>query len=225
MEAVLENALVERYGKADSKTCEQVDSLTFDGPTPSQPLKDHLPNLQHVYFYGCDHVDLSIVDGLTLKTVKASNSRLRDLSPLRGRFIVGVDVTCCLVQDLSPLLEAPPEDLHYHGNPLTEHSYREVIPELVRRDTWLFEEEKMTDTEFHLMRAFVDRGLELSAFHGFQGNVRLIQPGSKHRLERLIILPAEVLWQLLEEHPDADTDAFVEIGMARYHEMVEGGWK
>ena len=87
-------------------------------------------------FEACRVLDLSWLGRFpALDDLEVWYSPLRDISHIAGHLsIERADFRGCLIQDASPLLDVPElYNVQLGGNPLDEHSYREVLPRLLER--------------------------------------------------------------------------------------------
>ena len=128
------------------------------------------------------------------------------------------------IRDLRPLLELPKlRGAKVAGNPLDEHSFYVVLPELIRRDIvpdWS-NDGPVREPEYLLMRRFTERNLRLSAFTP-QKWIRVKAPG--HLLTTFpegggVELPYEEWNALLDEHPEVDEGTLLDLASIRKREV------
>jgi hypothetical protein len=128
------------------------------------------------------------------------------------------------VRDLRPLLDLPKlATAKVAGNPLDEHSFRVVLPELIRRGIvadWT-NDGTVREEEYLLMRRFTERNLRLSAFTP-QEWIRVKAPG--HLLSTSpegggVELPYEEWNALLDAHPDVDERTLLDLAKAHRREV------
>ena len=192
---------------------------------------DQLPELCSVLFRGCGAVDIREDLGFRPKifSFKAWASGVTDLSaaPELLPNLSVVEVCVGQLRDLRPLLALPKlRHLDLAGNPIDEHSFREVYPELVRRGKVLEsrQEAVILEREWALMQRFVARGLKLSAYRVW-GKTNVAAPGHTvyPRPEGMgeEIGPPQVL-AILDEHADAPLDEATFLALAKERVRAEG---
>lgn len=106
-------------------------------------------------------------------------SEVRDLEFIRSLpKLKMVDLRGCLIQDATPLLELDTlYTLGIGGNPLGEHSYREVLPELRRRGVAMEGDAgPYPEAEWRLMRWLREANLDVVALN-IHGQTRCLVPG------------------------------------------------
>jgi tetratricopeptide (TPR) repeat protein len=148
-----------------------------------------------------------------LRALEFHTCELESLELVRGcEALKTVEFRWCCIQDLSPLLELPAlRRVGLSGNPLTEHSYRELTAELRRRGITLLDLDKsLPEVAWRMMRKLADRGLKVSVIVDDWGKTRLFAPGKDDELSKLAVIDEAELDEILAAHPQLDTEAFME---------------
>jgi hypothetical protein len=185
-----------------------------------------LTAITSITFRGCENVDLNMLRKMNLQDLASWSSNLTDISllPKIAPELTHFDGPVNQIRDLRPLLELPKlRTGKVAGNPLDEHSFRVVLPELMSRGIlkeWV-QGGIVVEEEYLLMRRFTDRNLRLSAFTP-QEWIRVKAPG--HLLTTSpegggVELPYDEWNALLDEHPDADERALLDLAKARKREV------
>ncbi|WP_405824361.1 hypothetical protein OG705_29540 [Streptomyces sp. NBC_00838] len=130
--------------------------------------------LEILTLVGCDPVDLGQISGLPALrslTIRDSGMTFAGISSLP---LLSFYAPRNFVTDLSPLMNARRlANLDVTGNPLSEHSYREVIPRLVGRGCRVI---ASAELEWALTRRLHARGIPVSCYRK-DGAYRLCRPG------------------------------------------------
>jgi len=205
--------------------CASLRSISI--PADPDPLGvEHLTSLQYINYRGCENVDLSKLRTTRLRDLYSWSSNLTDISllPKIAPELTHFDGPVNQIRDLRPLLELPKlRTGKVAGNPLDEHSFRVVLPELMSRGIlkeWV-QGGIVLEEEYLLMRRFTERNLRLSAFTP-QKWIRVKAPG--HLLTTSpegggVELPYEEWNALLDQHPDADERTLLDLAKTRKREV------
>lgn len=205
--------------------CEAAEHLQVIQDADPEGL-ELLTAITSITFRGCENVDLNMLRKMNLRDLASWSSNLTDISllPKIAPNLDHFDGPVNQVRDLRPLL-----DLHklatakVAGNPLDEHSFRVVLPELIRRGIckdWV-RGGIVREDEYLLMRRFTERNLRLSAFTP-QEWIRVKAPG--HLLSTSpegggVELPYEEWNALLDAHPDVDERTLLDLAKAHRREV------
>lgn len=89
-------------------------------------------SLKTLIVVGSDPVSLADFDKLPLRFLTITDSALGEISEIERLSLLGLDVPRNCIRDIAALRTEPkPKFIDVTGNPLSERSYREVIPDLV----------------------------------------------------------------------------------------------
>ncbi|MDG4791656.1 hypothetical protein O7626_38170 [Micromonospora sp. WMMD1102] len=127
--------------------------------------------------YGC--ADLPDLSGFSeLSSLKVADSELRDIGPVRtAPSLLVLNVERSLVTDISVTLECTELSLlDVTGNPLSDVSYREVLPELRAKGVDVHASDEL---DWSLTRALHESGLPFAFYQHADGH-RLSRPGLTH---------------------------------------------
>jgi hypothetical protein len=123
---------------------------------------------------GSDPVSLADFEKLPLRSLTVTDSALRGISEIEQLGLLGLDVPRNCIRDITPLCSGvKPKFIDVTGNPLSERSYREVIPDLIsqgRRIKFSGELEWEVTVRMH------DAGILVSCYVDNLG-YRLCRPG------------------------------------------------
>ena len=210
------------FSEAECETLDDLQVLRDATPTGLGLL----PGLTGITYRGCEVVDLHQLSTRKLIDVYSWSSNLTDISllPKIAPNLDHFDGPVNQVRDLRPLLDLPKlATAKVAGNPLDEHSFRVVLPELIRRGIvadWT-NDGTVREDEYLLMRRFTERNLRLSAFTP-QEWIRVKAPG--HLLSTSpegggVELPYEEWNALLDAHPDVDERTLLDLAKAHRREV------
>ncbi|WP_145503809.1 leucine-rich repeat domain-containing protein [Streptomyces sp. CFMR 7] len=138
MDLAIEQAVSRETGQQPPFPDESLRSVTYLHVHYARTLEDlsRFRDLEIVQLVGCDPVDLGRLTHLAeLSTIVVEFGSLKDLAgvqnfPSLRRFSAGMN----MIEDLTPLLECPKlRRLDVRGNPLSEHSYRTLAPQLEKK--------------------------------------------------------------------------------------------
>ena len=177
------------------------------------------PNLILISFIGCGDIDLLRDIGHRPKVyrIQSWSSGLADIDgiaqllPNLKRF----EARIAQVTDLRPLLELKLLNMvDIAGNPLDEHSYKEIYPYLVKKGFILdhLDQSKIRPQEWELMQAFQRRNLKLSAFVAY-GDTVIAAPGHtvyENPYGKSIDCPLDDAYKILEDIDEAGYIAKIE---------------
>ncbi|WP_424862905.1 hypothetical protein [Streptomyces sp. MMS24-I29] len=136
------------------------------------------PNLEILQLIGCEIDSLDPIRNLgALFTLNVRLSSLADLTGVvRLPELTRINAELNRIEDLEPLLSLPGESLSYlkvNGNPLSDDSYRRVVPELKKRVRRVF----VSDEAHWLVGLELRRrGLPYAVYKAHDGT-RLCRPG------------------------------------------------
>ncbi|MFD4218642.1 leucine-rich repeat domain-containing protein [Streptomyces griseus] len=124
---------------------------------------------------GCEIQSVPEVQSLRqLRTFAVADSALENVEGLAGLHVDTVHLERNRVADISPLLDCPDLiDVELAGNPLSLHSYKQVIPELTKRGCRVA---TPGDREHQLMLMLNEQNLPFSYYKSRDG-YRLCRPG------------------------------------------------
>ncbi|MEV8455702.1 hypothetical protein AB0467_26140 [Streptomyces sp. NPDC052095] len=134
-------------------------------------------SLEILTLVACDPVEtgqLSQLASLTSLTVR--DSGLISLSGLSKLSLLSCYTPRNIIQDIEPLLNISRlRNVDLTGNPLSEKSYRQIVPRLIEKDCRVILSEEF---EWRLTRHLHDNGVPVSCYTN-QGAYRLCRPGLK----------------------------------------------
>jgi hypothetical protein len=155
-------------------------------------------------------------------TLHCDHCELTSLAPIAGHpGLKYVEFPQCLIQDLAPLGTLPKlRRVRTMGNPLTEASYRTLMPALEARGVRLGKgDRRLQDQEWAIMDRLRSRGILLCAIRDAWDKTRVMQPAAD--LSQLAVLSLEDVDDLLTQHPDVDTaDAFMVEARKLFHQRI-----
>ncbi|GAB2889025.1 leucine-rich repeat domain-containing protein [Streptomyces mayteni] len=157
-----------------SAECESVTELVMQRVRDLGPIAD-FRSLEQLILVGCDPVSVRQIESLTkLRMLSIEDSALRDLSGVASLPILNFSMPRDFVADIEPLLHVPTLlQVDVTGNPLSDVSYREVIPKLVENGCRVrFSQELEWRVTVHLQTAGVG-----VACYGSARGYRLCRPG------------------------------------------------
>ncbi|MGW4159524.1 hypothetical protein [Streptomyces sp. NPDC004788] len=136
---------------------------------------DQFGSLRRLILSGCDPVSLDDVKVLSrLRILRVEDSALRELSGIESLPLLAATLRRDFITDLTPLLRVSSLlEADVVGNPLSEYSYREVIPQLLAADcrvTFSGELEWRTTARLHA------EGVPVSVYSD-GSDFRLCRPG------------------------------------------------
>lgn len=128
----LELAKLQKRLKGDKS--ETIKDLYVSYSTSLAGLQN-FPDLEVLILAGCDPVSPEIFPNLNhLVSLRIHDSGLCEIKGIKNFPALHLlSIQRNMVQDLKPLLESNISSLEVEGNPLSEQSYYEVLPELVER--------------------------------------------------------------------------------------------
>ncbi|MFE3141448.1 hypothetical protein [Streptomyces scopuliridis] len=154
---------------------QSVSSLTVRHAKSCGGLED-LCGLRILLLVGCGFPDLPPIGSLAdLRNFTISESALRNLEGVgEAESLRSLELPRNFIEDLTPLLECRQLDsVNVSGNPLSEKSVQEVIPELTGKGVRVI---FPTLKERELMSRMRDAGLPFS-YYQMSGSFRLCRPG------------------------------------------------
>ncbi|MER6606312.1 hypothetical protein ABT282_10460 [Streptomyces sp. NPDC000927] len=178
MDSSVAQAISNETGQQQPFSPEVLQSITYLHISYAHTLDDlaFCHNLEVLQIMGCDPVDLNQLNGLSkLASLVIKCSALKDLSGVENlpsllRFVAGMN----RIEDLSPLLQCPElARLDIQGNPLSEHSYRTLAPQLQSKGIRVtVSDEPVWQMNLELQR----HGFPFSFYKAHDGT-RLCRPG------------------------------------------------
>ncbi|MFD8847814.1 hypothetical protein [Streptomyces sp. NPDC059604] len=207
MDPSIAQAIKNETGQSQPFSLETLESVTYLHVFYARDLfsLSSLPRLEILQLTGCDPVDLSQLGELPkLFTLVVNFSNLKNLAkavdsfPSLRRFDAGMN----RVEDLSPLLLCPKlRHLDVRGNPLSESSYRTIVPQLQRKGIRVSASDA---PDWQMTIELHRRGFPYCFYRAHDGT-RICRPGlgltELPDLSHPIVL-REDLAKLLEQSPD-----------------------
>ncbi|MFB6819710.1 hypothetical protein ACFCV8_34800 [Streptomyces sp. NPDC056347] len=206
MDPSVAQAINQETGQSEPFSLELLQSLTYLEVSYARTLEDLsvCQNLEILQLIGCDPVDISqlgILPELVTLVVQVSN--LESLAgvenfPSLRRLMAGMN----WIEDLSPLLSCPHlRRLDVRGNPLSDSSYRTLVPRIQESGTRV---SVSAEPDWQMTLELRRRGFPYSFYKAHDGT-RLCRPGlaltdrpdTSHP-----IVGREELADLLDRHPD-----------------------
>ncbi|MEU3401094.1 hypothetical protein [Streptomyces filamentosus] len=131
--------------------------------------------LERLIMVGCDPVDLSRLTSLKkIDMLSVEDSALRDLSQVDSFPLLDFTMPRNFVADLEPLLSIPTLlQVDVTGNPLSEVSYREIIPELINKGRRV---RFSSELEWSVSVRLCEAGVGVVCYESSRG-YRLCRPG------------------------------------------------
>ena len=171
----------------------EAECAAFEGPLYLQGATsldgiEQFSNVERVQLLGCEVGSLQPLASLPkLKGLQVLCTPASDLRPLvTSKTLLDLELNFTFVEDIAPLLEIP--QLHWlklYGNPLSDRSFHELLPELRRRaiPNWGKPPlvEASTDVEWQLARKIWDAGT--GRCYGYiprSDRPTLVRPGVGH---------------------------------------------
>ncbi|MEU6609180.1 hypothetical protein ABZ922_29695 [Streptomyces shenzhenensis] len=117
-----------------AQECESVTELVMQRVRDLGPIAD-FRSLEQLIMVGCDPVSVRRIESLAkLRMLSIEDSALRDISGIESLPILNFSMPRDFVADIEPLLHVPTLlQVDVTGNPLSDVSYREIIPKLVEK--------------------------------------------------------------------------------------------
>jgi hypothetical protein len=178
------------------------------------PLSRH-PKFLSLAIEDWSHPDFADVEGVGLMKFNAWDSELGSLQPLIDACprIDSIVLNRCDVTDLSPLLDLKGLDrITLYSCPLDEHSWREVLPEVLSRGRCkhVGNYRMMNEAEFLAMRAMADAGVKLCVMEDTSGTYSVCRPGYGHKSTMVGFQTIPLIRAATDAYtgPHGDTDAF-----------------
>jgi len=132
-------------------------------------------SLRTIILAGCDSINLGELSGLKdLDTLFVSDSAVRELTPIEPLQLATCNIPRNMITDLTPLLNIPRlVFVNVIGNPLSQLSYEEVIPQLKGRG---IEVEMSGELEWRITTRLHRSGVPISCYKA-PDSYRLCRPG------------------------------------------------
>jgi hypothetical protein len=160
-------------------------------------------------------VDFLELNGVPLRSFESWDSELGSLQPLIDHCprIDSIVLNRCDVTDLSPLLDLKGLDrITLYSCPLDEHSWREVLPEVLSRGRCkhVGNYRMMNEEEFLAMRAMAEAGVKLCVMEDTSGTYSVCRPGYGHPSTMVGFQTIPLIRAATDAYtgPMGDTDAF-----------------
>lgn len=179
LDPAIEQAIVDKVGHAPPTTAAERESITALSILHARDLSElaQYQALRTLLLIGCDPVSLTSLAGLdSLVVMQVQWSALTDLVGVADLpSLLRIAAPANLIEDLTPLLDGPKlSELDVVGNPLSDESYREILPELERRG-WRIS--SSDEREWQLIRRMHAAGYPFSLYYTIDLGLRLARPG------------------------------------------------
>ena len=191
-----------------------LNGLTYrEGAGPLGELAA-LPRLISLRLRTWSEPHLGQLQGLKLRRFTAWDSELGSLRPLVDACpkINTLVLNRCDVTDLAPLLDLKLDRITLYSCPLDEHSWREVLPEVLSRGRCkhVGNYRMMNEAEFLAMRAMADAGVKLCVMEDTSGTYSVCRPGYGHPSTMVGFQTIPLIRAATDAYtgPHGDTDAF-----------------
>ncbi|WP_030575693.1 hypothetical protein [Streptomyces anulatus] len=173
----LRKSLVRTIGHDEPFTKEEYDSITDLHVRGARNLSgwEECRNIEVLILVGCDPVELNEADGLrALDTLTIRDSGLRSVTDISTLPLLSCYIPRNFITDISPLMSTPRlKNLDVTGNPLSEHSYRKLVPSLVERGCRVLRSDEL---EWKLTHHLHAQGIPVSCYKK-NHEYRLCRPG------------------------------------------------
>lgn len=184
-DASFRESLLQALGHPPPFSSSEVESVELLDITHGREFSQELDGLRRfsslrvLILNGCEPVSLTALAGQsTLGALSVKFSALASLAGVEGLPNLNrLVLRCNFVKDLRLLLECPQiREIDVTGNPLSEESYLEVLPELGRRGCRVtFSDER----SWRLTLLMHSVGLPFSCYQG-EGGYRICRPGLRY---------------------------------------------
>ncbi|MEU3963192.1 hypothetical protein AB0F42_25855 [Streptomyces buecherae] len=173
----LQTAIAAEIGEPHSWTTQKLTSIVFLHVRHARSLDGlaFCPGVKILVLTGCDPVSMSSLVHLDrLASLTIAHCNISSISGIEELKLTAFRLTCGFVEDVSPLTGlANLLNVQITGNPLTEASYRRVLPSLQERGVLI---DSPKDREWHLTRRLREAGLPYVYYESARGG-RLARPG------------------------------------------------
>jgi len=174
-----------------------------------------LPKLLSLSVLTWSDIDFGALAEVKLRSFESWDSELGSLQPLIDHCprIDSIVLNRCDVTDLSPLLDLKGLDrITLYSCPLDEHSWREVLPEVLSRGRCkhVGNYRMMNEAEFLAMRAMAEAGVKLCVMEDTSGTYSVCRPGYGHPSTMVGFQTIPLIRAATDTYtgPHGDTDAF-----------------
>lgn len=173
-----------------------------------------LPKLIHLRLETWSAPKWEDIADAKLRQFTAWDSELGSLRPLVDACpkINTIVLNRCDVTDLTPLLDLKLDRITLYSCPLDEHSWREVLPEVLSRGRCkhVGNYRMMNEAEFLAMRAMADAGVKLCVMENTSGTFAVCRPGYGHKSTMVGFETISLIRAATDAYtgPHGDTDAF-----------------
>ncbi|MEW1724980.1 hypothetical protein [Streptomyces sp. NPDC093109] len=177
LDPAVEKALFRAVGHRGPITREERESITGLNIRNAENLSrlDGFSSLKRLVIVGCDPIGSNLFSGLDgLRSLVVEDSGLREISEVGSTSLLNFSIPRNFVEDLAPLLSISSLlQFDVTGNPLSEYSYREVIPEMIHNGCRVQASEEL---EWKLTLRLHSEGVPISCYESPDG-YRLCRPG------------------------------------------------